>query len=86
MGRQVQVDTLSQTIETLAYIDLLLEDVGSHKSKFLKVTTYLKDIITDFATMSEVWVEWVAEGQAPARACVEGSLDKYLSHALKGLI
>lgn len=69
-------DIRTQTVETLANIDALLAEAGSHKSKILSVTIYLKDIETDFAGLNEVWETWVADGAAPARACVEAAMFK----------
>jgi enamine deaminase RidA (YjgF/YER057c/UK114 family) len=37
------------------------------------VTIYLKDM-ADYAGMNQVYDAWVAEGAAPARACVEAKL------------
>jgi enamine deaminase RidA (YjgF/YER057c/UK114 family) len=71
-----EADIRTQTAETLANIDTLLAEVGSDKSKILSVTIYLKDIETDFADLNEAWEDWVAEGQAPARACVEAAMFK----------
>ena len=59
-----------QTREILAKIDGLLTEAGSDKSKILRGEIWLSDI-RNFAEMNEVWDAWVAEGQAPARACGE---------------
>ncbi|WP_437880181.1 RidA family protein [Pseudomonas sp. LRF_L74] len=67
-------DIRAQTRETLANIDRFLAEAGSDKSKILSVTIYLKDIAVDYAGLNEVWDAWVAEGTAPARACVEAAL------------
>jgi enamine deaminase RidA (YjgF/YER057c/UK114 family) len=39
----------------------------------LSATIYIKDM-NDFSQMNEVWDNWVPEGFAPARACVEASM------------
>ncbi len=62
-----------QTASTLQKIEDLLAEVGSDKSKLLSVTIYVRDM-KDFAGMNEVWDAWVAEGTAPARACVEARM------------
>jgi enamine deaminase RidA (YjgF/YER057c/UK114 family) len=62
-----------QTLDILARIDGLLAEVGSDKSKILSATIWLTDIAT-FNEMNGVWDAWVAEGHAPARACVEAKL------------
>ena len=67
-------DIAEQTRQTLANIDSALAEAGSDKSKILSVTIYLKDMAADYAGLNQVWDAWVAEGAAPARACVEGKL------------
>lgn len=67
-------DIREQTRQTLANIDRLLAEAGSDKSRILSVTIYLKDMAADYAGLNEVWDAWVAEGAAPARACVEAKL------------
>ena len=48
-------------------------EAGSDKTRILSVTIYLKDM-ADYAGLNEVYDAWVAEGAAPARACVEAKL------------
>ncbi|SDH71563.1 Enamine deaminase RidA, house cleaning of reactive enamine intermediates, YjgF/YER057c/UK114 family [Pseudomonas benzenivorans] len=69
-------DILQQTRETLANIDALLAEAGSDKSRILSVTIYLKDLDRDYAGLNQVWDAWVAQGAAPARACVEAKMYK----------
>ncbi|MFB0936922.1 MAG: Rid family hydrolase, partial [Propionivibrio sp.] len=38
-----------------------------------QATIYLRDM-ADYAAMNAVWDEWVPEGTAPVRACVEARL------------
>ncbi len=66
-------DVTEQTRQTLANIDRLLAEAGSDKAHILSLTIYLKDM-ADYAAMNAVWAAWVAEGAAPARACVEAKL------------
>ena len=66
-------DVAEQTRQTLANIDRLLAEAGSDKARILSLTIYLKDM-ADYAAMNAVWDAWVAEGAAPARACVEAKL------------
>ena len=66
-------DIAQQTRETLANIDRYLAEAGSDKTRILSVTIYLKDM-ADYAGLNEVYDAWVAEGAAPARACVEAKL------------
>jgi enamine deaminase RidA (YjgF/YER057c/UK114 family) len=62
-----------QTSSMLEKVDELLEQAGSDKEHVLSATIYIKDM-KDFSKMNEVWDNWVPEGFAPARACVEASM------------
>lgn len=62
-----------QTETMLAKVDGLLKQAGSDREHILSATIYIKDM-QDFADMNEVWDNWVPEGCAPARACVEASM------------
>lgn len=62
-----------QTATMLDKVEQLLEQAGSDKEHMLSATIYIKDM-KDFAEMNEVWDNWVPEGHAPARACVEASM------------
>lgn len=66
-------DIAEQTRQTLTNIDRLLAEAGSDKAHILSLTIYLKDM-ADYAAMNAVWDDWVAEGAAPGRACVEAKL------------
>ena len=62
-----------QTADILNSIDILLEKAGTDKSKLISATIWITDM-GDFAAMNLVWDAWVAEGNAPARACIEARL------------
>ncbi|HLS69677.1 MAG TPA: RidA family protein [Kiloniellales bacterium] len=62
-----------QTAEILAKIDALLSEAGTDKTRLLTAQVWLADIST-FDEMNAVWDEWVPEGNAPARVCVEAKL------------
>lgn len=62
-----------QTASMLEKVDDLLEQAGSDRKHILSATIYIKDM-QYFAEMNEVWDNWVPEGYAPARACVEASM------------
>jgi enamine deaminase RidA (YjgF/YER057c/UK114 family) len=62
-----------QTTTMLEKVTALLEQAGSDKEHLLSATIYIKDM-KDFAKMNEVWDNWVPEGYAPARACVEAAM------------
>lgn len=69
-------DIRQQTRETLANIDRMLAEAGSDKSKILSVTIYLKDMDAHYDGLNAEYDAWVAEGVAPARACVEAKMYK----------
>ena len=67
------LDVEGQTREVLKKIDALLKQAGASKDQVVSAWIWLKDIKT-FNEMNKVWDAWVAEGHAPARACVESNL------------
>lgn len=66
-------DITGQTREMLSSVEKLLAQAGSDKSRMLQATIYLRDM-ADYAAMNAVWDDWVPEGTAPVRACVEARL------------
>ncbi|PSV38621.1 RidA family protein [Photobacterium sp. GB-210] len=62
-----------QTQTMLDKVEALLLQAGSDKEHMLSATIYIKDM-SMFAEMNAVWDNWVPEGHAPARACVEASM------------
>lgn len=62
-----------QTQTMLDKVEQLLLDAGSDKKHMLSATLYIKDM-QDFSAMNTVWDNWVPEGHAPARACVQASM------------
>jgi enamine deaminase RidA (YjgF/YER057c/UK114 family) len=66
-------DVGGQTRQILAKIDSYLKEAGSDKTKLLMATIWLSDI-KSFDEMNKVWDAWVAQGNTPARACVESKL------------
>ena len=69
----LNADIITQTWEVLTSVEKLLKKAGSDKSRLLIVTLYLRDM-ADYDAMNAVWDEWVPEGTAPTRACVEARL------------
>jgi len=63
-------DITSQTREVLASLDRLLAQGGTDRSRLLTATIYLTDM-ADYAAMNALWDEWLPEGSAPCRACVQ---------------
>jgi enamine deaminase RidA (YjgF/YER057c/UK114 family) len=68
-----RADITVQTQQVLEKIDTALAEAGSDKTKILSAQIWLTSI-GHFAAMNEVWDAWVAEGHAPARACIEARL------------
>jgi len=66
-------DIVHQTQTMLDKVEHLLVDAGSDKQHMLSATIYIKDM-QDFPAMNMVWDNWVPEGHAPARACVQASM------------
>ncbi len=66
-------DIAEQTQRCLDKVDALLAEAGSNRDRILSVTIYVRDM-KDFAAMNAVWDAWVAEGEKPARACVEARM------------
>ncbi|WP_454683843.1 RidA family protein [Ancylobacter moscoviensis] len=66
-------DVAAQTADVLAQIDAHLAQVGSDKSRLLRVNIWLHDM-AHFEAMNRVWDAWVEAGNEPARATVESRL------------
>lgn len=66
-------DVAAQTRNVLAKIDRLLDEAGVSRKDIVTAYIWLSDIAT-FDDMNAVWDAWVAQGSAPARACVEAKL------------
>jgi enamine deaminase RidA (YjgF/YER057c/UK114 family) len=62
-----------QTADVLRQIDALLAKCGSHKSRILSATVYVKDMKLK-PQMDEAWLAWVDHDNPPARATVEVQL------------
>lgn len=66
-------DIVGQTKEVLDQIDAILETHGTDKTRLLQAQIWLKDI-RDRDAMNSVWIAWLPEGGAPARACVQANM------------
>ncbi len=66
-------DITAQTRDVLAQADALLEEHGTDRTRLLQAQIWLKRI-TDREAMNAVWLAWLPEGLAPARACVQAEL------------
>ncbi len=50
-----------------------LEQAGSHRSRLLMATVYLRDM-REYAAFNAVWDAWVPAGTAPVRCCVQATM------------
>jgi enamine deaminase RidA (YjgF/YER057c/UK114 family) len=66
-------DIVGQTREVLGFVDRLLTEAGSDKTRILSCQIYISDM-ANFAGMNEVWDAWVVAGHTPPRATVEAKL------------
>lgn len=73
VAKDADANITVQTQQVLDKVDALLAEAGSDKSKILSAQIWISNI-GHFAAMNEVWDAWVAEGNAPARACIEARL------------
>lgn len=73
VAKDSSADITVQTQQVLDKVDALLAEAGSDKSKILSAQIWISSI-GHFAAMNEVWDDWVAENNAPARACIEARL------------
>ncbi len=73
VAEDAQKDIQEQTQTMLDKVDALLGQAGSDREHILSATIYIKSMSL-FAQMNEIWDNWVPNGHAPARACVEASM------------
>lgn len=73
VAADLDADLAGQTRDVLEQIDGLLEQHGTDSSRILQAQIWLKDI-GDRAAFNELWQQWLPEGEAPARACVQAVL------------
>jgi 2-iminobutanoate/2-iminopropanoate deaminase len=71
-GELVGGDITSQTKQVMANLEAILSEAGTDWSRVVKTTVFLSDL-GNFAEMNQVYAQYFAENQAPARACVEVS-------------
>ncbi|MGY2236599.1 RidA family protein [Pseudomonas gingeri] len=69
-------DIVSQTQQVLTRLDELLTTVQSNRSMILSTQIWMKDMVADFDLMNDVWSEWFAPGEAPARATSQVTFDE----------
>ncbi|WP_421725240.1 RidA family protein [Bauldia sp.] len=67
------LDLEGQTRNILAKIDRYLAEAGTDRSNIVSAMIWLSDIRNRHA-VNAIWDDWVPDGEAPARACVEARL------------
>ena len=73
VAKDVTEDFVGQTKQVLARIDEHLAEAGTDNSKLLSALIHIKD--TDHvAAFNELWNQWLPEGCAPARSCVQAHM------------
>ncbi len=73
VARDAAGDVLAQTRDVLAQADSLLEEHGTDRTRLLQAQIWLKRI-ADREAVNTIWQEWLPDGLAPARACVQAEL------------
>lgn len=69
----LDADVTAQTADTLAAIDMMLNQLGSDKTRIIDATIFLADK-ADFQAMNAAWDIWVVEGNAPVRCTLQAEL------------
>ena len=73
VARDLAGDVTAQTRDVLEQLDALLEQHGTDSTRILQAQIWLKHI-GDRAALNAIWQDWLPEGEAPARACVQAEM------------
>ena len=73
VAKEYVPDITAQTKSMLERVDEHLAEAGTDKSKILSATIYLRNP-EDVGAMNDVWFDWVADIQPPARTCVTAAM------------
>ncbi len=73
VARDLAGDVTAQTRDVLEQLDALLEEHGTDSTRILQAQIWLKHI-DDRGALNAVWQDWLPEGEAPARACVQAEM------------
>lgn len=73
VAKELAPDIREQTRGMLENVEVLLKSAGIGRERILSATVYLKNM-SDFPAMNEIWDNWIPEGYAPARACVQANM------------
>lgn len=69
-GDFVSSDVKEQARQVFKNLQAILQESGSDLSKIIKTTCFIKDM-NDFATVNEVYKEFLGDDNFPARSAVE---------------
>ncbi|MFM0045694.1 Rid family hydrolase [Paraburkholderia sediminicola] len=67
-----EADPYQQTLEAMTKVEKYLLKAGCTRSDMLFAMIFVKNL-TNLAEINRAWGEWLPEGCAPARACVEAT-------------
>lgn len=67
-------DIVGQTRQVLQKVEFYLAKAGTHKGSLLTAQIWLKDIVSDFDQMNEVWDAWISPGAPPSRATAQAEM------------
>lgn len=73
IAENTSLDIVGQTREVLGFVDRLLAEAGSDKTRILSCQIFISSM-ANFPGMNEVWDAWVVPGHTPPRATVEAKL------------
>ncbi|RLS56887.1 MAG: RidA family protein [Planctomycetota bacterium] len=62
-----------QVQQILSQIDERLSQLGADRTRLLQVLIYVSEL-ANVPVLNALWDEWVPEGHAPSRACVQAVL------------
>lgn len=71
--KNTDADITGQTQDILATIDQLLAAANTDKSRLLSAHVYIKNL-SDFQAFNHVWIDWLKDCVAPARATIQADL------------
>ncbi|MEQ5842953.1 Rid family hydrolase [Paraburkholderia acidicola] len=67
-----EADSYQQTLEALNKVEKYLLKAGCTRAHMLFAMIFVKDL-SNLAEINRAWSDWLPEGTAPARACVEAT-------------
>jgi enamine deaminase RidA (YjgF/YER057c/UK114 family) len=73
IAENTSLDIGGQTREVLGFVDRLLGEAGTDKTRILSCQIFISDM-ANFPGMNAVWDTWVVPGNTPPRATIEAKL------------